>query len=313
MYFSKFFKVIFLFFSLGTVCTNAVIPSLLHSAATNVHNLVEVKTVQDVFNWVQFQVDRAGGDQAVRSLPGKLSPFDVSRALSITTSFSGIAAPEMGLRMLGHYITKTTGKPTHFTVQGAVEWNLHSRDEMMHNPEHLRPQHLWIDQNEFLNPLIRGTVFAKVEKGITVEDLWSILRAPACVLSEAECQVCSSSCSMLQSSFHCAGSPCTDYSKMPGGLQKRTAGQTILPTLVWASLCLNLEHHIILHENVDSFPVELLEFLFACAYIITSCVVDLVSLGFPCRRRRRITILIHKTMLRMPSVQWSVAVGVRVG
>ena len=241
----------------------------------------------------------------VDRLSGLFSPSDASKALSITTSFSGIAAPEMGLRMLAHYVGKKTSKPTHFTVQGAVDWNEHSRAELLWNPSCMRPQHIWVDQNEFINDFIRGTVLAKASAGASMETLWEFVTAPNVVGATAECQVCGGHCAMMQSSFHCAGSPCIDYSTIPGALQQRDCGSTLLPTLVWAALCRQLGHHIIIHENVESFPVSMLEFMFQDLYMIMTAILNLVALGFPCRRRRRITIMIHKKVVRLPTAFWS--------
>ena len=64
--------------------------------------------------------------------------------------------------------------------------------------------------------------------------------------------------------------------------------------LAWVSLTLLRLPALIVHENVASFPVRMLEFFFGAFYFIESVVLEGVQLGWPTSRTRRWTVLRHK-------------------
>ena len=61
---------------------------------------------------------------------------------------------------------------------------------------------------------------------------------------------------------------------------------------------------VVIHEHVPQFDVEILRWMFEDIYIIMSCVLDLMLLGWPCRRRRRITVMVHKLHVAPSFPHW---------
>lgn len=97
---------------------------------------------------------------------------------------------------------------------------------------------------------------------------------------------------MRPSKAHFAGTPCVDWS--PFGAQSRSNGSTMTVFAAWAALRILLEEVIIVHENSSRFDVNVLEKVFGNNYIINSTIFCPTSLGWPVRRSRRWTVLIHR-------------------
>lgn len=89
-----------------------------------------------------------------------------------------------------------------------------------------------------------------------------------------------------------AGTSCTAYA--PCGNQKGIQDSTILAFLAWCALRVLLQEPLILHENSDRFPIELLFRLLGHLYHIDSTIVEALKYGGGVRRKRRLTRLIHK-------------------
>ena len=76
-----------------------------------------------------------------------------------------------------------------------------------------------------------------------------------------------------------------------------------LPFMVWAAQRRLLAEPCIIHENVEGFDPAVLVQLLGDMYLIFSVFCELMRLGIPCRRKRRITILVHKHRARA-TVPW---------
>ena len=72
---------------------------------------------------------------------------------------------------------------------------------------------------------------------------------------------------------------------------------------VWLSVFF-LKEEIIIHENVVGFPVDLLSDYLNCFYIIFTFIMSLHKMGWPGRRARRVTLLIHKRKVKA-RIPWS--------
>ena len=91
-----------------------------------------------------------------------------------------------------------------------------------------------------------------------------------------------------------AGLPCTDFSS--AGLRVAEQGPTLLVHLAWARKMLLEQPALILHENVPLYPAELLEEHLGAVYHLYTFLVSPADAGFSLQsRRRRYTILVHKT------------------
>ena len=269
----------------------------------------DVTTTVDTFNWIDYHISALGGQPVIDGLVQKFAARSDGPTLS--TSFSGIGAPEIAGRLLLHYLrAKSAQQPCPalgFRCLAALDWNEHSRDELMWDGVDGRycPTHLFVDQCEFINDRVRKKLVAKVDSGtLTPSELWHMLLLPGAVSRHAHCKNCQRRCCWPFTNMHVAGSPCTDFSGMPGAKQTGVAGKSGLAMLTWAALMRQVEPSILWHENVPEFPDMVLQWLFGDMFIIMSLVVDLMSLGFPCRRRRRLSLLMSKKNVPLPSPRW---------
>ena len=76
-----------------------------------------------------------------------------------------------------------------------------------------------------------------------------------------------------------AGTPCVDFSGMPGGIRLGAIGSAAVPYFTWLALRLLLQEDIIVHENVPGFLIELITNYASELYIIMSVVMSLAMLG----------------------------------
>ena len=262
----------------------------------------QVRTVADAFNWFEYYVSVLGNPRDVAAgLAWKLSNIPC-----ISTSFSGIGAPEIGLAMITSYVSKHTGMDTlRFRSTAALDWNQHSRDELLHSNH--PPEHLFQDQNEFINANLRKKIMARFDAStILGTELWEALSVPGAIVDRAYCHVCNNWCAWPHADdIHAAGSPCTDFSGMPGAKQGGTMGPSSLALMVWARMVLITSPSVVIHENVPEFEESILHWFFGDVFVITTCILDLCLLAFPCRRRRRISIMLRKSTIPLPSVSWS--------
>ena len=73
--------------------------------------------------------------------------------------------------------------------------------------------------------------------------------------------------------------------------------------MVWAAQRRLLAEPCIIHENVEGFDPAVLVQLLGDMYLIFSVFCELMRLVIPCRRKRRIAILVHKHMARA-TIPW---------
>ena len=269
----------------------------------NLTSVPVVKNVQDAFNFVHHQCQAFGGDNFVDAVCHNLHS-----GLGISTAFSGVGAPETAGMMLVNYIRAHYGREVPFHADSALEWNAESRAELM-CARH-KPRHMYVDACEFLVCDIRKRVMLAADSGqLSVQQLAEAVLQPGAVKPVAECVVCGSpQCVVPKSACHIAGTPCVDFSPMPGASGKGALGSSGLPYFCWLALRLLLQEGCIIHENVENFDIQLLTRYLDRLYIVTTAILHLPSLGFPIRRTRRLTICVHrsKVVVRLP---WSVTVA----
>ena len=78
--------------------------------------------------------------------------------------------------------------------------------------------------------------------------------------------------------MHVAGTPCVDWSSMPGSFHSKECGNSALPFYAWAELRYLVQDLVIVHENVPSFDPSLLEYLLGSVCVVCSLIIDLVQL-----------------------------------
>eukprot|EP00974_Lingulodinium_polyedra_P003952 371600-Lingulodinium_polyedra.AAC.1 len=250
-------------------------------------------SLMDLYNWPAHHL---------KVLQNKIGPA-VSTALAQTikmtswsTAFSGVDAPGTALRMLIAQLESSTGipmsEPEHVH---ATEWLRDSQEELKVHP--CSPTCIFEDIEGFFIPSVRATISKLKEKGeiINLENLLPLIQSKRAVCSEAFCIQHSRICPTRPSKVHFAGTPCVDWSPM--GPQTRSSGATITTFAAWAAIRTLQEEVIIVHENSSRFDVGLLELIFGNRYTIHTTLCCPTSLGWPIRRLRRWTVLIHRVFI----------------
>ena len=93
-----------------------------------------------------------------------------------------------------------------------------------------------------------------------------------------------------------AGSACTDWSSF--GSQQHAAGPTVFYLLVLLRMVLETSPDVFLHENVSSFPTELLLDVLQDAYTVEELMTSPVDAAFPIERRRKYCLCRRKATSR---------------
>lgn len=76
--------------------------------------------------------------------------------------------------------------------------------------------------------------------------------------------------------------------------------ESVIAFMIWSYETLFWSPDVVLHECTPSFDVEGLATVFGAMYVILSFVFCPSDLGWPTRRRRRYTVLVHKTRRVIP-------------
>ena len=98
-------------------------------------------------------------------------------------------------------------------------------------------------------------------------------------------------------SMHCAGSCCYEFSSMTTE-KKELTGSTIITFAVWLHLRRVAQEAVVLHECVPKHPGEaLITTVLGSTHHVRSFCVCPSMLGFPCTRKRRFTIAIHRSFM----------------
>ena len=297
-----------------------------------------MRSLVDAFSWCGFQLRRLGGHVAARDLASTWSSTSTGGGgATVSSAFSGIGAPEQALhgiqRYLAHHVPDIDT-----TVQqvAACDWNSYSRDELRHTAS--PPQHLYCDITEFVNADIRSAVHATAAAGKwTVDTLWATLSRPGATTLRAYCAQCDAMCTHPRAHVHVAGTPCIDHSTQPGAKRRGVLGASCVPLFTWIAMRHALQEPVCIHENVPGFDAGLLpRFLHishpcplpsmsmsrplsptVCYvlrllpfYFVMTVILDLVNHGFPVRRRLRLTLCVHRSVIASgltPMVRWSSA------
>ena len=254
-----------------------------------------VSSLADAFSFCEHFLGRVGGQHAATMLANLWS--DRFGGTRFSSAFSGIGAPEQSIHSLQQYLRKAVPDVvTRVRQTSAIEWNEFSRAELKLSS--LVPEHLFCDQNEFLSSSIRDVVLAKAKAQLwTTRSLWNVLSKPGSVLTNAYCEICNKHCTVEAADVHFAGTPCIDHSTQPGAKRQGVLGSSFVLLFVWCVMRTFVQEAIIVHENVCDFQASFLFALLGSLYVIQSLQVELTAHGFPIRRRRRLTLLVHRRLI----------------
>eukprot|EP00959_Pyramimonas_sp_CCMP1952_P364532 7633657-Pyramimonas_sp.AAC.2 len=232
---------------------------------------------------------RAGREEEdhLRQMQAKL------RNLTYSTAFSGIDAPGTAISLISSALASLTNcadvrHPQHVS---AIECDNACQEELLAHPS--PPSCLFSDITSFLTPLALGAVSAGRASGdltLTSSSFWS--RSSSNTDGYSYCRVHKKRCKFSPGRLHACGSPCIDFS--PLGLRRRADGKSAESFVSWATLMRRTKPTIMVHENSDHFNIEILESAFSDMYVISSTIICPSQFGWPIRRKRRWTLLLHK-------------------
>lgn len=239
--------------------------------------------------------------------PGVLDTLtDQLGCLKFTTAFSGIDAPGMAFRVLESTLSERLGRsgaPSTVRHLNAVEWDAECQRELRccaHPPEHLTA-----DVEGFFVHAVTQRI-AKAERAGQRLSLDAFLPTICSGLSVRKTVPCllhphvDGGCTFAGGDIHVAGTPCVSFSPMGGN--EKEGGTDIKHFSAWAAQRLKVQEPVIVHENSDRFTVATLEKVFGKRYAVQSIVLCPTELGWPVRRRRRWSVLIHRSRLLQATV-----------
>ena len=183
----------------------------------------------------------------------------------------------------------TLPMPPHIHTN-AVEFNQHCFHELMLVPN--GPACIHGDIMSFCSPELQQYCALLTEFDVDV--LKPMFLRPGAVRNSAHCMRHGRHYTYRHTTGHIQGSPCTVFSAR--GAQLGTCGPTICFWLAWAALMLLVQPVWMLCENVEQFPVSIVEAMFSFCYNVSSVVLCGTSFGKPVRRRRRYTLLVLRSV-----------------
>ena len=221
-------------------------------------------------------------------------------SLRVATGFSGICTPTCALEALRISLSLLVGIPHNkldsdalkFRYLCAVEQCPEAATELSCLPH--KPHCLFGDFESFLTNEGRKQL-TELGPAPTFEDLKLVLLDPKHVSLSAWCSHCRQRCKYKQADLAVAGSSCRDWSSL--GSMKGEEGAGSIALLIWCNLALQLEHAIMVMENVSNFKHQILEDILGSKYSVQTCVVcGHRTFGNSIRRKRRYTVLSLKRL-----------------
>ena len=97
--------------------------------------------------------------------------------------------------------------------------------------------------------------------------------------------------------LHVAGPSCIDWSVLGNGMQ--WLGDSMVPFACWVREQILCRPDVIVVENVQPFPAEELELIFAREYTLAAVCLSPDQLGVPCTRHRQYMILFKASRYRL--------------
>ena len=250
--------------------------------------LMIVAELTDIFVWPRAYTELAGHRYPQlfdKPIPDML--HTVLSTLSYTTGFSGVDSPTVALNMIGLDVgahSKTQGV-VHPQNLCAVERNTDCRAELSICPN--GPRCIFGDFITFCGSELQETL--RATRQFEFHRMRSLIMSAGQVSTTSYCYKCKKPCRFPYSVLHVSGTPCTDFSSF--GKVESTNGPSIAAFLIWAAIILQVLPRILLLENVESFPVSLLESIFGSSYVAQSIVVCNTMFGIAARRVRRYSAL----------------------
>ncbi|CAK0790292.1 unnamed protein product [Prorocentrum cordatum] len=273
-----------------------------------------VRFMSEAMAWPDHVLDRLAEEYSVKNPAeeaGLLSDvYDKFGNDTISCAFSGIDAPGVAIGELSNalqsrlqqFFPRLVIDRVHPLVMHHVEWFHESQQELLIMPG--SNACIYDDIECFFKPQMRPLIDYLHEHPDRIMGLLApLVTTNLSVTPTARCLRHGKSCRMQATKVHFAGTPCPDWSD--AGSHRGTASVSMIHFLAWVGLCRLLQHPVIVQENVEKFPVSLLQELLGDLYRIETTVEDSEHYGFPVTRVRRWTILLNKKKILSTDVPFS--------
>ena len=213
--------------------------------------------------------------------------------MKFSTAFSGIDSPGTALMELGAaardimHIEARLGRPipTPLAMQPCqfhIEWDRLCQEELMIHPHSSCMSCCFGDVSSLWKP--KAAKLVENLRSSSGHDIVSMLKP--CIMNNVGvktncwCGRHHTNCKLQSSTLHVAGSPCTDFSNL--GKKQECEGKTNCDTIAWIGSARQLEHHVVILENVVS--ETLLEMVYSLLDDLYHCDKTIESpeyMGFP--------------------------------
>eukprot|EP00435_Cladocopium_sp_Y103_P030918 s722_g7.t1 len=221
---------------------------------------------------------------------------------SMSTSYSGVGAPEATMHVLRHTMVDMFGPDVPMPkVLFQCEYDEHCRAELFRYAQLPGGSDACVfgDLCEFFVDSIKDTITElKARPELAFEVLAKMVATGEAVKTHAYChkhkKICFATfgCFQTMAFVHTAGTSCIAYA--PNGNMKGVRDVSILPFLAWIGLRIKLQEPILLHENSKRFPVSIMQRLLGHIYHIDDTDVDALVYGGVVRRERKLTRFVHR-------------------
>jgi hypothetical protein len=267
---------------------------------TSLTSITGPTTIEEAFSWPKYYFDQLNRTFHDKKDGGPLHDKTAEEAMrdamnekTVSCAYGGIDAPGTSLSMMAAHLSHHFGidiKEPRCVYN--VEIDEHCQTELLQHPS--RCQCCFGDLNQFWREPIK-TDLAKLiaqKKTISLESLLPLIHSGVATTTTGGCLVHGRHCPMTRSSCHVAGPTCTPYA--PNGKQGGTNdSECMVPYAAWASTCLQLGHDVIICENSDRFPEDIMKRTFGGTYGVQSMVLNGVDYGWPGRRKRFFGVGMH--------------------
>ena len=217
--------------------------------------------------------------------------------ITISTSFSGIGAPEQAhsasCAAMSALLGRVVSPGRHYF---AIEVNKECQYELQMAPA--SPECLFCEMLDSVLPNIRRAIVTNL-LALTYDDMRRIFSTPCIMAERMPCVKHNTSCEVKRAQLHVAGTECIAWSSQ--GQRQGLNDRRIVIFMAWAAQRRQIQEELVLHENVPQFPPSCLQQLLGYLHIVReqlSVVLNARDFGNPYERSRRWTFLIHKGSMR---------------
>ena len=215
---------------------------------------------------------------------------------SLSTSFSGVRAPETALAVLRYRLGALLGRQItcgHANMSHMIEWQVESQAECLVAAKH-EGGCVFGDIADFFRAELKQSVIPELlqKPAMALDVLMPLLQSNRLVQTSARCLAHGRVCCLKTCNRHIAGTSCRPFSRR--GVALGTHDPEVIYLMAWLALRMTLQEPDITQENVVGFPPHVIEQAVSSLYYIEVCDLDAVQFGCACARKRQFIRLRHK-------------------